>query len=237
MRPSRRSDRRLIHDIPVIHRHDSEDSAWRDSEGRVTLHFRRPERAGRKRTEPLDGGLRETRRRSARIEAGDAAERAKQKKKREAQAEPTFFEIVRRETGAFGQTEPRRESAGACFSGDPRRICGEAAMTRRIYGQGTGRDREISEGTQGTDRGRKASAGTSPGTSSSPHRREIRIRAKWGPAAMPALIFFARRRARFFRRRHPPIPPPLCPYIQSVAGGGRAAARGAPLRRLYRGRP
>lgn len=105
---SRQNRRRLIHDIPVIHRHESKDSVWRDSEGRGTLQLRRPERADRKRTEPPGGGLRETRRRSARIEADDAAERAKQKKKREAQAEPTFFEIVRRKTGALGSTEPRR---------------------------------------------------------------------------------------------------------------------------------
>lgn len=48
-----------------------------------------------------------------------------------------------------------------------------AAMSRRIAGQGTGRNLRISEGTQGTDRGRKASAGTFSRNGPSPHRRGI----------------------------------------------------------------
>jgi len=94
-----------------------------------------PGKAGRQRAERLGSGLRETRRRSARIEADDAAERAKQKKKREAQAEPTFFEIVRRRTGAFGQTEPRRGTRWSLLQREPSpnmRRGSNASMDRRL---------------------------------------------------------------------------------------------------------
>ena len=186
--PRRRSRRRLIHDIPVIHRRDSKDSAWRDSEGRVSLNLRRPGRAGRKRTEPLDGGLRETRRRSARIEADDAAERAKQKKKREAQAEPTFFEIVRRKTGAFGPTEPRRGIRWSLLrrkpSPDMRRdsnVSMDIRLGNRKKSSDFGRNPRDRPGPKGL--GRNLSR-----DNPSPHRRGIWIRAKWGPAATPAPI-------------------------------------------------
>ena len=123
------------------------------------------------------------------------------RKKREAQAEPTFlFRPAEPEPSGEGTAKGASEAAMLRRILD--RMFGEIARFRWKSGQGTGASRKAQPGTQGTDRGRKAPAGTPsgerahalPGTGCGPRKVGA------GGNASPHFRFRLRRRVRGFRR-------------------------------------
>ena len=113
-----------------------------------------------------------------------------------------FLPTVRRKPKSSGSRNREGKASELASIAD---LAGDAESSNVSMrtGQGTGRSPRISEGTQGTDRGRKASAGTFSRNEPKPSPARDLNRAKWGPAAMPALIAFRDAGSRYGR----PVPP------------------------------
>ncbi len=133
-------------------------------------------------------------------------------RKRPADPEPSGEGNAKGDRGGSSSRNPKGTSFGwnlgkpteLAPSGTPPRASSEAARSRRIPGSGTGKRPRAPNGTRegsrkafgpcrrpdGTDRGRKASAGTPPGT-------ERSAPGQWGLAATPAPILFGQGDSHF----------------------------------------